>query len=43
MGMAGPTCSAPDMVRATPEDGNDYEDVYGDLLVTPASRPGRGC
>lgn len=28
-----------DMVRAMPEDGNKYEVVYGELLVTPAPRP----
>jgi Uma2 family endonuclease len=27
-----------DMVRALPEDGNRYEVVYGELLVTPAPR-----
>jgi len=26
------------MVRALPEDGNRYEVVYGELLVTPAPR-----
>ncbi len=43
MGMAGPTYAAPNMVRATPDDGNGYEDGYGELLVTTAARPGRGC
>jgi Uma2 family endonuclease len=28
-----------DMVRALPDDGNRYEVVYGELLVTPAPRP----
>lgn len=28
-----------DMVRALPADGNKYELVYGELLVTPAPRP----
>ena len=27
-----------DMVRALPNDGNRYETVYGELLVTPAPR-----
>jgi Uma2 family endonuclease len=27
------------MVRAMPDDGNRYEVVYGELLVTPAPRP----
>lgn len=27
-----------DMVRVLPEDGNRYEVVYGELLVTPAPR-----
>jgi hypothetical protein len=27
------------MVRALPDDGNRYEVVYGELLVTPARRP----
>lgn len=27
-----------DMVRALPDDGNRYETVYGELLVTPAPR-----
>jgi len=43
MGMAGPTDSAPDMVRATPDDGNGYDDVCDELLVAPASRLGRNC
>ncbi len=28
-----------EMVRALPEDGNRYETVHGELLVTPAPRP----
>ena len=28
-----------DMVRALPEDGNKYEVVHGELLVTPAPKP----
>ena len=27
------------MVRALPGDGNKYETVHGELLVTPAPRP----
>ena len=36
MGMAAPLYYTADMVRALPEDGNCYEVVYGELLVTPA-------
>jgi Uma2 family endonuclease len=39
MGMAGPVYHTADMVRAMPDDGNRYEVVYGELLVTPAPRP----
>jgi Uma2 family endonuclease len=39
MGMAAPIYFTADMVRALPEDGNRYEVVYGELLVTPAPRP----
>lgn len=39
MGMAAPTYYTADMVRAMPDDGNRYEVVYGELLVTPAPRP----
>ena len=39
MGMAVPTYHTADMVRALPDDGNTYELVYGQLLVTPAPRP----
>jgi Uma2 family endonuclease len=38
MGMAAPTYWTADMVRALPDDGNRYEVVYGELLVTPAPR-----
>jgi Uma2 family endonuclease len=38
MGMAAPTYYTADMVRALPEDGNRYETVHGELLVTPAPR-----
>ncbi len=36
MGMAAPTYYTADMVRALPDDGNRYETVHGELLVTPA-------
>ena len=39
MGMAAPIYHTADMVRAMPDDGNRYEVVYGELLVTPAPRP----
>lgn len=38
MGMAAPTYWSAEMVRALPEDGNRYEVVHGELLVTPAPR-----
>ena len=38
MGMAAPTFYTAEMVRALPEDGNRYETVHGELLVTPAPR-----
>ena len=38
MGMAASTYHTADMVRALPDDGNRYEVVYGELLVTPAPR-----
>jgi Uma2 family endonuclease len=38
MGMAAPRYYTADMVRALPADGNKYETVYGELLVTPAPR-----
>jgi Uma2 family endonuclease len=37
--MAAPIYHTADMVRAFPEDGNRYEVVHGELLVTPAPRP----
>jgi len=39
MGMAAPAYWTAEMVRALPEDGNRYEVVYGELLVTPTPRP----
>jgi Uma2 family endonuclease len=39
MGMAAPIYYTAGMVRAMPDDGNRYEVVYGELLVTPAPRP----
>ena len=36
MGMAAPISWTPDMVRALPDDGNRYEVVDGELLVTPS-------
>lgn len=38
MGMAVPIYYTADMVRALPDDGNRYEVVRGELLVTPAPR-----
>lgn len=38
MGMVAPTYHTADMVRALPDDGNRYEVVHGELLVTPAPR-----
>lgn len=35
---AAPIYYTADMVRALPEDGNRYETVYGELLVTPSPR-----
>jgi Uma2 family endonuclease len=37
--MAAPVYWTADMVRALPDDGNRYEVVYGELVVTPAPRP----
>jgi Uma2 family endonuclease len=37
--MPAPIYWTADMVRALPDDGNRYEVVYGELLVTPAPRP----
>ena len=39
MGMAAPIYYTAEMVRALPDDGNRYETVHGELLVTPAPRP----
>lgn len=39
MGMAAPIYYTADMVRALPDDGNRYEVVHGELLVTPSPRP----
>src|SRR5438046_9212690 len=38
MGMAAATYYTADMVRALPDDGNRYETVHGELLMTPAPR-----
>jgi len=38
MGMAVPTYWTAEMVRQLPDDGNRYEVVHGELLVTPAPR-----
>ena len=38
MGMAVPTYYTAEMVRRLPDDGNRYEVVHGELLVTPAPR-----
>ena len=38
MGMAAPVYWTAEMVRALPDDGNRYETVRGELLVTPAPR-----
>ncbi len=38
MAMAAPVYYTADMVRALPDDGDRYETVYGELLVTPAPR-----
>ena len=38
MGMAAPIYYTADQVRALPEDGNRYEVVHGEILVTPAPR-----
>jgi Uma2 family endonuclease len=38
MGMAATTYYTAEMVRSLPDDGNRYEVVYGELLVTPAPR-----
>jgi Uma2 family endonuclease len=38
MAMAAPVYYTADQVRALPDDGNRYEVVHGELLVTPAPR-----
>ncbi len=38
MGMAAPAYYTAEMVRALPDDGNRYETVHGELLVTPSPR-----
>lgn len=38
MGMVAPVYYSADMVRALPDDGNRYEVVHGELLMTPAPR-----
>ena len=38
MGMAAPLYYSAEMVRALPDDGNRYETVHGELLVSPAPR-----
>jgi len=38
MGMVAPTYWTAEMVRQLPDDGNRYEVVHGELLVTPAPR-----
>jgi Uma2 family endonuclease len=38
MGMAAPIYWTAEMVRQLPDDGNRYEVVHGELLVTPAPR-----
>ncbi len=38
MGMAIPIYYTADQIRALPEDGNRYEVVHGEFLVTPAPR-----
>ena len=40
MGMAAPVYYTAEMVRGLPNDGNRYETVHGELLVTPAPRLG---
>jgi Uma2 family endonuclease len=38
MSMASPVYYTAEMVRALPDDGNRYEAVHGELLVTPSPR-----
>lgn len=39
MSMAAPPYYTAGMVRSLPADGNRYETVHGELLVTPAPQP----
>ena len=39
MDMSNTVYFSAEMVRALPDDGNRYETVHGELLVTPALRP----
>jgi len=39
MRMPAPLFYTTEMVRSLPEDGNRYETVYGELLVSPSPRP----
>lgn len=39
MGMVSPAYYTAEMVRSLPQDGNKYEVVHGELLVTPSPRP----
>lgn len=39
MRMVAPVYYSADMVRAMPDDGNRYETVFGELIVSPAPRP----
>lgn len=39
MGMPISIYYTAEMLRALPDDGNKYETVHGELLVTPAPRP----
>ncbi len=38
MAMAAPAYYTAEMVRAMPDDGNRYETVHGELLVTPSPK-----
>src|SRR5437879_12677826 len=38
MGMVAPVYYTADMVRALSDDGNRYEVVHGEVLMTPAAR-----
>lgn len=39
MRIVAPVYYSADMVRAMPDDGNRYETVFGELVVSPAPRP----